>query len=108
VATASNQNRRTSLPRTDVAGNRKPTENMGDARGQFGAFLRHWLDQQQDRAAAKAEIAKAAKVKVRAVGKWEEGANAPNLQSLDAIARVMGYPNWGKLAMAAVRFNESR
>jgi transcriptional regulator with XRE-family HTH domain len=80
---------------------------MGDPRGQFGSFLRNWLDRQSDRGDAKRRIAKAAGVTERAVGKWEEGLNSPPLQSLDPIARTMGYSNWGKLAMAAVRYCES-
>lgn len=83
---------------------RKRTENMGDPRGQFGSFLRNWLDRQADRGEAKRRIAEAAGVAEKAVAMWERGSNAPPLQSLDSIAKAMGYSNWAKLAVAAVRF----
>src|SRR5689334_18948965 len=91
-----------------VPNTRKETENLGDARGQFGLYLRHWLDRQADRAAAKARIAKAAGVSIQAVGKWEQGVSGPPMQSLHAIADVMGFANWASLATAAVRFYESQ
>ncbi len=92
----------------DVAQHRKETENPKDPRGQFGSFLRHWLDRQADRKKAKARIAEAAGVTARAVGKWEEGVASPPLQSLDAVAKEMGFAHWGTLAMAAVRHSEQR
>jgi hypothetical protein len=91
-----------------VPQHRKRTENMGDPRGQFGSFLRNWLDRQSDRTEAKRRVAAAAGVSERAVGTWELGTNGPPLQSLDSIARAMGYADWAKLALAAVRFCESR
>ena len=90
-----------------AAQHRTPTKNTDDPRGQFGMFLRHWLDRQSDRSKAKARLAEAAKVTPRAVGKWEEGAAAPPMQSLPAIAKVMGFADWGRLCMAAVRYFKS-
>ena len=91
-----------------VAPNRKETENVGDPRGQFGSFLRHWLDSQPDRTAAKERIANAAGVSTRAVGKWEEGVAGPPLQYLDDIAKAMGLKDWAKLAAAAVKHGDRK
>ncbi len=107
MATATKETGGSNFKGRDVAADRKPTENTGDPRGQFGMFLRHWLDRRSDRSEAKKGIAKAAGVEPRAVGKWEEGVAGPPLQSLDAIAKEMGYANWATLAIAAVKHYES-
>lgn len=81
---------------------RAQTKNTDDPRGQFGAFLRDWIDRKHD--GDESRLAAALGISDRAVRKWCEGANAPPLADLDRIAKAMGYSDWGALASAAVRF----
>ena len=81
---------------------RTETKNASDPRGQFGAFLRHWIDKHlggdEKRLADKLDLSD------RTIRKWIEGANGPAFQDLDRIALAMGYSDWGALASAAVRY----
>lgn len=84
--------------------NRPRTKQVdtSDARGQLGVFLRDRIDKryQGDEKA----IADAMGISDRAVRKWCEGESAPSLSDLDRLAKFLGYEDWSKLAVAAVRF----
>lgn len=94
-----------SPPGHDMAAKpRSQTKNTDDPRGQFGAFLRDWIDRKHD--GDESRLAAMLDVSDRAVRKWCEGANAPPLADLDRIAKAMGYTDWGAMASAAVRHSK--
>ena len=79
---------------------RNETKNLTDPRGQFGTFLRWWLDRQPTDAKP---LHKRIGVSERTIRKWCEGANAPALQDLDRIAVAMDFENWAVLAARVIR-----
>lgn len=80
---------------------RGETKNTDDPRGQFGAFLRDWIDRHDD--GDESKLADKLKVSDRTIRKWCEGANAPPLGDLQRIAEKMGFADWSKLAAAIVK-----
>lgn len=81
---------------------RSQTKNTDDPRGQFGAFLRDWIDRKhggdEDR------LAQLLHVSSRTVRKWAEGSNGPAFSDLNRIALAMGYSDWAAMAAAAIRY----
>lgn len=90
----------TSRARTVPRDRKEP--NLSDPRGQLGAFLRQWIDKHHG--GDESRLADAVGVSDRAVRKWCEGAAAPDLFKLDALAKAMSYDDWTKLASAVARF----
>jgi transcriptional regulator with XRE-family HTH domain len=86
-----------------VARPRTKEVDLTDPRGQLGAYLRHWIDT-KGRGDVKA-VADATGVSPRAVTKWCEGESAPDLLKLDVLAKHLGFDDWSKLAVAAVKFS---
>lgn len=83
---------------------RSEPKNQDDPRGQFGAFLRDWIDRKHG--GDEARLAEILDVSDRTVRKWIEGANGPAFSDLDRIAKAMGYSDWAAMATAAVRFSK--
>jgi transcriptional regulator with XRE-family HTH domain len=82
---------------------RGQVKNTGDPRGQFGAFLRDWIDRKHG--GDESRLAATMGVSDRAVRRWMSGDNAPPLSDLDRLAAALGYDDWSKLAVAVVKFS---
>lgn len=89
-----------SLKRTAVARPRKEPD-LTNPKGQFGAFLRWWLDKHH--AGDEKPLATSLEVSERTIRKWCEGSAAPDLAKLDNVATAMGFDDWSKLAVAVVK-----
>jgi hypothetical protein len=83
---------------------RSETKNADDPRGQFGKFLRWWIDRHHG--GDLGPLAQSLDVSERTIGKWAEGAHSPALQDFDRVAKALGMADWGELARAVVRFNK--
>lgn len=84
----------------NVARQRKEPD-LSNPKGQFGAFLRWWLDKHH--AGDETPLANSLEVSERTIRKWCEGAAAPDLANLDNVAKAMGFDDWSKLAVAVVK-----
>ena len=73
-------------------------ENTDDPRGQFGLFLRAWLETHSAK-----DLAEELGVSIRTLQTWGKGQAGPAFQDLDRIAAALGYSDWSKLAAAIVR-----
>ena len=82
---------------------RNEVENLDDPRGQFGVFLRAWIDKNHDGTPTK--LAGALKLKVRTIQTWAKGQSGPAFADLNRVALAMGFADWSKLAVAIVRHN---
>jgi len=83
----------------DVAAReRKPARNRTDPRGQFGEFLRAWLDQHHG--GDETVLSDALGVSDRTIRKWCEGTHGPGFHDLERIAVAMGFADWTDLAIA--------
>lgn len=82
---------------------RSDTKNSDDPRGQFGEFLRHWVDTKAG--GQYGDLAENLGVSPRAVGKWMEGAAGPSFGDLDRVAVALGYDDWVDLAIAVRKFH---
>jgi transcriptional regulator with XRE-family HTH domain len=75
---------------------RSETKNLSDPRGQFGAYLRDWLDRNhkgdEDAIAAKLGVSS------RTIRKWCEGSNGPAFADLDRVAIALGFVSWAEVA----------
>lgn len=91
----------TTVGRSMAARPRNKVENTSDPRGQFGAFLRHWIDTNHD--GDPKRLADALGVSVRAVQTWMKGQAGPTFADLGRIASELGFADWSKLAAAVVR-----
>lgn len=97
MASSVGANRMSARPRGD-------TVNADDPRGQFGSFLRHWVDTKQG--GDEKPLAKELGKSDRTIRAWITGHHGPAFEDLDRIAKAMGYANWAKLAAAVVRYAE--
>lgn len=90
---------------SDMTPRRKPTENMGDPRGQFGEFLRDRIEKHFG--GDEEKIAKALGLSTgRTLRKWMEGVHGPAFQDLDKIAKALGLDDWYALTAAVKKFRE--
>lgn len=80
---------------------RSKPRDLTDPRGQLGAYVEAWIAKHHG--GDRQRLADALGVSLRTVGKWCEGEHAPDLDTLDQLAKAMGHANWAKLATAAVR-----
>lgn len=86
-----------------VARPRNEVQNPDDPRGQFGSFLRAFID--KNHGGDESRISKALDVSERTVRKWCEGAHGPAFQDLDRIAIALGFESWVDMALAVRRFH---
>lgn len=81
---------------------RSEAKHSDDPRGQFGAYLRDWLDNRHG--GDETQLAKDLNVSDRTIRKWCEGSHGPAFGKLDEVAKAMGFADWSKLAAAVVKF----
>jgi transcriptional regulator with XRE-family HTH domain len=90
---------------SDMTPRRKPTENMGDPRGQFGEFLRDRIEKHFG--GDEEKIAKALGLSTgRTLRKWMEGVHGPAFQDLDKIAKALGLDDWYAMTAAVKKFRD--
>jgi hypothetical protein len=80
---------------------RNETKNQDDPRGQFGAFLRDWIDAKHD--GDEKRLATMLDMSDRAVRLWMAGDTGPAFSDLGRVAKALGYADWAALAAAVVR-----
>lgn len=85
----------------DVGKPRTKVVDPSTPKGQFGIYVRHWIDKHHGGDVER--IAKAVGVSERAVTKWCEGESAPDLEKLALLADAMGFSHWSALGAAAQR-----
>lgn len=81
-------------------------KNQGDPRGQFGAFLRDWIDRKHG--GSPKPLAESLGVAVRTVQHWAGGAGGPAFEDLDRVAVALGMSDFAALALALRKFKSRR
>jgi len=80
---------------------RNEVENTGDPRGQFGLFLRAWIDKHHG--GDPEPLAGKLGVSTRTIQTWAKGQAGPVFADLNEVAEALGFSDWSKLAAAVVR-----
>ena len=80
---------------------RSKPKHPNDPRGQFGAFLRDWIDRHED---GERIVAEKLKMSRRAIRTWVVGNAGPTFKDLDSVAKALGFSDYAAMFAAVKAF----
>lgn len=80
---------------------RSEPKNPDDPRGQFGPFLREWIERHHG--GDEKRLADSLGMTDRAIRKWMLGDSGPAFSDLETVAQLLGFADWADMARAIVK-----